>query len=594
MYVFTIGINPILVRPFGVRSMRSRLFLLLILLGGFLCAAVEHRPAPVPVPTAPQIYRSVLHGVAWVHASGSGKGTGWIVDRERRWLVTCAHVVGDNSTVEVVFPVSEKGQVVAPRAYYLEHYPRLQKEGYVVRGKVLHLERDTDLALVELASLPTDAIELSLAGEAVLPGDRVYAIGTRYDSDALWGFSAGSVRGPRVMREGYYSGGKELAKGARVIEATDPINEGDSGGPLVNGRGEVVGVCAAVEWKAHGAGLFTDRSAVLVLLERAGQRAKSTRPPVFEPSAGREVYRRAIHAVALVQGTDSKLQATGWVVDRQRRLLLTTAEFVGRNEKVAVTFAVHEAGHVVSDGKYYRDNERQLRDQGRRVVGCILATDAHRNLALLELASFPEDVMELRMAAETPAPGESVHTVGNPQGTGTLWLYNGGWVRQSGHANLGQTTDGPDPALVLTQMNVSEGEAGAPLLDDRAELVGVLTGKSAAQQQIATSWRKRRRNGSRARRRNGATAAPFSSRHVSMTAPCSTTTPPSIPTRPSPWPVASVPTFNTCAAATTWPWPTLNGRCVSTGSSPPPTSIVPQSAPFAANSRVPSPTAIRR
>src|SRR5437773_6507735 len=124
------------VRPIG------GLLLLLVLLAGILAAAGDRRPLPERPRPMSEVYRRVLHGVAWVHAAGSGKGTGWIVDRERRWLVTCAHVVGDNTTVEVVFPVVEKGQVVAPRAYYLEHYPRLQKEGYTMRGKVLRRESD--------------------------------------------------------------------------------------------------------------------------------------------------------------------------------------------------------------------------------------------------------------------------------------------------------------------------------------------------------------------------------------------------------------------------------------------------------------------
>ena len=457
------------------------LFLLLVLLAGFLGAAIDRPPVLEPSRTPPEIYRHVLHGVAWVHAAGSGKGTGWIVDRDRRWLITCAHVVGDNTSIDVVFPVTEMGQLVAARAYYLEHYPRLQQEGYAVRGKVLRRELETDLALVELASLPPETIALPIAAAGVSPGERVFVVGTRYDSDALWGFTAGSVRGQRVMREGYFSGGKHLAKGARLIEAIAPINEGDSGGPLVNVRGEVVGVCAAVEWRAHGAGLFADRREVLALLDRAGRKPPTPTEPSRHPvmaSAGQEVYRQAVRSVALVQGSDPKLRAAGWVVDRQHRLLLTTAAFVGRREKLAVIFPVHESGRLVSDEQHYRE-------PGRRAVSCVLATDARRNLALLEVLALPEDAAELRIAADVPSPGESVHAIGHPQGTEMLWLYNGGWVRQTGHANLGQTMDDPDPAVLLFQSLVSEGEAGAPLLNDRGEIVGVVTGKSAPQQQLA-------------------------------------------------------------------------------------------------------------
>jgi tetratricopeptide (TPR) repeat protein/S1-C subfamily serine protease len=393
--------------------------------------------------------------------------------------------VGDNTIVDVVFPVAEKGQIVASRAWYLEHYPRLQEDGYAVRGTVLRRELATDLALVELASLPVEAMELGLATGGVSPGDRVFVVGTRYDSDALWGFTAGTVRGSRVLREGYFNGGKQLAKGARVIEATAPINEGDSGGPLVNDRGEVVGVCAAVAWEALGAGLFTDRQEVLALLERAGRKTRPIELTVVGAGVGREVYRRAMQSVALVLGADSKHRATGFIVDRQRRLLLTTAETVGRREKMDVVFPTTEAGQIVGDVRFYLDNEKRLRAKGGRVVGCVLATDARRNLALVELASIPEDVVEMRIAQELPAPGESVHAVGSPQGADTLWLYNGGWVRQAGHANLGQTMDEPNPAVLLVQAPVAEGEGGGPLLNDKSQVVGLVTGKSAPQQQIA-------------------------------------------------------------------------------------------------------------
>src|SRR5262249_20346802 len=150
---------------------------------------------------------------------------------------------------------------------------------------------DTDLALVELESLPKDVTELSLATEAARPGDRVHGVGNRYDTDVLWVYAEGSVRQVKALREGYFNGGKRLGKGARVIVAGSPINEGDSGGPLVNGRGEVVGVAAAVVWEEQGAGLFIDAAEVRAL---TGRPNPASSPEPAGPSTGRDVYRQGL------------------------------------------------------------------------------------------------------------------------------------------------------------------------------------------------------------------------------------------------------------------------------------------------------------
>ena len=237
--------------------------------------------------TGAEVYRRTLRGVAWVHSPDAGKGTGWILDRSRRLLVTCAHVVGDNTTVNVVFPVREDGAVVADRGYYFEHMPALRKSGAAVRGRVLKRNPAVDLALVELESLPDGVEELPLADDAARPGDRVHVVGCRYDVDSLWVYSGGAVRQVQTLKEGYFSGGKELGKGARVVAAQAPINEGDSGGPLVNDRGEVVGVAAAVAWEEQGAGLFIDVSEVRALANLPPPTARSAAAAGSVPAARR-------------------------------------------------------------------------------------------------------------------------------------------------------------------------------------------------------------------------------------------------------------------------------------------------------------------
>ena len=56
--------------------------------------------------------RRSLPAVGWVHATDKGKGTGWVVDAKRRYLITNYHVVGENATAEVQFPVLHNGQPI--------------------------------------------------------------------------------------------------------------------------------------------------------------------------------------------------------------------------------------------------------------------------------------------------------------------------------------------------------------------------------------------------------------------------------------------------------------------------------------------------
>jgi tetratricopeptide (TPR) repeat protein/S1-C subfamily serine protease len=445
-----------------------------LLLGAAFAGGPRLRPPP-ELRSGADVYRRVLSATAWVQAAGSGKGSGWVVDRRRRWLVTCCHVIGENDTVEVVFPVRRKGAVIAERQYYITHFPDLQKRGYAVRGRVLRRVHQTDLALVELETLPAGVGELRLADSSAGPGERVHLVGNRYDMDSLWAYGSGAVRQVRTLRDGYFTAGRQLAKGARVLMAQVPINEGDSGGPLVNGQGEVVGVAAAVAWDQQGAGLFIDVRAVRTLVGIA---------PPEEETGGHAAYRRGMRSLALVQYPGGA-RAAGVLLDRRRRLLLTTLEAVGREETVEVIFPVWQGGRVIAEAGFYRRERDLLRKKGMLGTGVVLATDARRNLALVEAARVPAASAEAALSAKQPVPGDTLHVLSNPARLDVLWVYAAASVRQADHANLGQTGEGPNPAVLVVQASLVEGEGGGPLLDERGRLVGLVSGKVGPQQQVA-------------------------------------------------------------------------------------------------------------
>lgn len=188
---------------------------------------------------ADSIYRKTVRATAQVVCPG-GTGTGWVADADKKWLITAGHVVGRASQVSVIFPAYRDGRVIGERAFYAKHDTR-------VPGRVLRVDADRDLALVELERLPDGMQQLKLASEGPEPGADVHAVGCPGNSSAMWVYSHGRVRQTAAITldDG------EPGDGTKVIETQIPLNPGDSGGPLVNDAGEVVGVNHALRRDAQ-------------------------------------------------------------------------------------------------------------------------------------------------------------------------------------------------------------------------------------------------------------------------------------------------------------------------------------------------------
>jgi S1-C subfamily serine protease len=190
---------------------------------------------PAAQPVRKSLYDRTLAGTILV-SRPKDFGSGWVVDRARRLAVTNYHVVRDEPTVSVNFPLFKEGKVVAEKSVYTS--------AKQVKAKVLAIDKVRDLALLQLISLPPRASELKLASVLPDPGDRVHSIGNPARSDARWIYTAGTVRQVYRKQWGVFlANTKEtLNLSARILEIQSPINGGDSGGPLVNDRGELVGV----------------------------------------------------------------------------------------------------------------------------------------------------------------------------------------------------------------------------------------------------------------------------------------------------------------------------------------------------------------
>ena len=218
-----------------------------------------------------KIYQRLLRSTVWVVVPKSRNpvtnrvqivsGTGSLVDKARRIVLTNFHVVGrDSENVLVAFPHYQNGKSVAKAER--SFYENLIKTGGAIRGKVIAREPKCDLALIQLDKVPEDAWQLPLAQESPSPGQDVHSVGNPGQSGALWVYTAGKVRQVYHHKWRAGTGNEYLDLEAEVVETQSPINRGDSGGPLVNNKGHLVGVTQGHLLDAQELSLFIDVSEV--------------------------------------------------------------------------------------------------------------------------------------------------------------------------------------------------------------------------------------------------------------------------------------------------------------------------------------------
>src|SRR5689334_14243080 len=65
-----------------------------------------------------QIIQTATRGSVLIENGKGGFGTGWIIDKARKIIITNHHVVGSNDTMIVKFPAYENGQLIHERPYY--------------------------------------------------------------------------------------------------------------------------------------------------------------------------------------------------------------------------------------------------------------------------------------------------------------------------------------------------------------------------------------------------------------------------------------------------------------------------------------------
>ncbi len=134
--------------------------------------------------------------------------------------------------------------------------------------------------------------------------------------------------------------------------------------------------------------------------------------------------------------------------------------------------------HVVSDAKQVAvvfKPEHGVEIRKELVFSTILIkVDEVADLALLRIVHPPKDVPYLLLGDVTKVEvGQDAHSIGHPRGE--VWTYAVGAVSQ---IRPGYEWKGPDglphrSKVIQTQTAINPGNSGGPLLNDRAEIIGI-------------------------------------------------------------------------------------------------------------------------
>jgi V8-like Glu-specific endopeptidase len=198
----------------------------------------------------------LLRSAAWVMVNrnpGISMGTGIIVDRARKLLITNNHVVDTNhrlmdnaNNVFVYFPlIKNRGAVVGKKEYIRFDRP--------VRGKVIAVDAKRDLAVIELELVTPEALAVRFASRSPQPSDKIYLVGNPGSSEQLWEANSGVVVGVSRQHVTDAQTRRQIDTSLVEIKTEEPVLRGYSGGPVVNEAGELIGVTTRSNPAAHRA-----------------------------------------------------------------------------------------------------------------------------------------------------------------------------------------------------------------------------------------------------------------------------------------------------------------------------------------------------
>jgi len=172
------------------------------------------------------------------------------------------------------------------------------------------------------------------------------------------------------------------------------------------------------------------------------------------------VFRKVALSTVLVQGN---CPASGFLIDREQRLVVTSMLTVLDKSQVLVMFPVVENGRVITEGPYYGKRINEL-----FIPAKVLHVDTKRRIALIQPVRLSDDVQALTLASEAPKINEPLYAVGDSMLDGHFFaVYEG--------QRLGPAVQSNGVNMFNTTLHTKQLDWGCPVVNASGELVGMVS-----------------------------------------------------------------------------------------------------------------------
>ncbi len=172
------------------------------------------------------------------------------------------------------------------------------------------------------------------------------------------------------------------------------------------------------------------------------------------------VFRKVALSTVLVQGN---CPASGFLIDREQRLVVTSMLTVLDKAQVLVMFPVVENGRVITEGPYYGKRINEL-----FIPAKVLHVDTKRRIALIQPVRLPDSVQALPLASSAPQINQPLYAVGDSIAEGHFFaVYDGKYL------GPGNRSDGVH--MLHTTLRTKQLDWGCPVVNASSELVGMVS-----------------------------------------------------------------------------------------------------------------------